>query len=101
MTLFNGRTFKPGDQVEVIANSCAPSTLIGKRGTVVEIPDRLIGMLIFFALTSSYLHEPFAVDIDGKVDLICRNALRKINDRGDWKQIERETGYTPPVAVPA
>jgi len=101
MIIFNGKKFIPGDRVEVIATACAPSVLVGKRGTVVDIPGSHIGLAILISITSSALHQPYAVDIDGQIDLIWVQALRKLDERGDWKQIERETGYTPPALVPA
>lgn len=98
---FISQKFKVGDRVEVIPSPCTPAERVGERGVVVEAPNPLpIPVRLMFALAGSD-HRAVAVRIHGNHHIFCANSLRKIDERGDWKQIERETGYTPPVAVPA
>lgn len=92
---------KPGTRCVVVLSECMPDEaklLVGKRCTVIGM-ERSILALLNVVLTG---HLTYFVDMDdGTQHTMCRHMLQPIDDRGDWKEIERATGYKPPTEVPA
>lgn len=95
-------TFRPGQRIEVVESKCMPESakgLVGKVGTVVGMDHSIIGMLARELTT----HDCYVVDLDGLPEqfVFCGHMLKPIDERGDWNEIERTTGYKPPALVPA
>lgn len=95
-------TFRPGQRIEVVESRCMPDAakkLVGVRGAIVGLDRSLIGILDQ-EVTG---HIGYIVDLDGFPGQfrLCSHMLKPIDERGDWKEIERTTGYKPPALVPA
>jgi hypothetical protein len=91
---------KPGTRCEIVRSPCFPNEaerVLGLRCTVLGVDRSLIGLLAI----SLDKHTLYVVDMDdGTQASLCEHMLKPIDERGDWNEIERVTGYKPPTHQP-